>query len=122
MPFARLFKLTGCGRSLRVILEATGAEFGFSVDDLCGNSRLRQLVIARQVGMYVFRELTDFSYPAIAKEFGGRDHTTVIHAVSKIEGLMKERRQLFDRVMGLMQRIKTGEQPVERAVYATGTA
>ena len=58
--------------------------------------------------MYVFRDITDFSYPAIAKEFGGRDHTTVIHAVSKIEGLMKERRQIYDQVTGLIQRIKSG--------------
>ena len=71
----------------KTILDATAETFGFTVDDLCGQSRRRPLVIARQVGMYVFRDITDFSYPAIAKEFGGRDHTTVIHAVSKIEGL-----------------------------------
>ena len=58
--------------------------------------------------MYVFREITDFSYPAIAKEFGGRDHTTVIHAVSKIEQMMKERRQIYDQVTGLITKIKTG--------------
>ena len=52
--------------------------------------------------MYVFRELTDFSYPAIAREFGGRDHTTVIHAVEKITGLMKERRQIYDQVTELI--------------------
>ena len=59
--------------------------------------------------MYVTRELTDFSYPAIAREFGGRDHTTVIHAVDKIGGLMKERRQIFDQVTTLMHRIKSGQ-------------
>ena len=59
--------------------------FGFTVEDLCGKSRRRPLVIARQIGMYVFRELTDFCYPRIAEEFGGRDHTTVIHAVEKIK-------------------------------------
>ena len=58
--------------------------FGFTVEELCGKSRRRPLVTARQIGMYVFRELTDLSYPAIAREFGGRDHTTVIHAVEKI--------------------------------------
>src|SRR5438132_3944744 len=57
--------------------------FGFSIEELCGTSRRRPLVAARQVGMYVFRELTEFSYPAIAREFGGRDHTTVIHAVDR---------------------------------------
>ena len=77
-----------------MILTTTADTFGFSVEEFCGPSRRRPLVIARQIGMYVFRELTDFSYPAIAREFGGRDHTTVIHAVEKIAGLMKERRDL----------------------------
>ncbi|HVE94408.1 MAG TPA: chromosomal replication initiator protein DnaA [Acidimicrobiales bacterium] len=90
------------------ILDATAAKFGFSIEDLCGQSRRRPLVTARQVGMYVFREITDFSYPAIAKEFGGRDHTTVIHAVTKIEGLMKEKREIYDQVTSLVQRIKAG--------------
>jgi chromosomal replication initiator protein len=58
--------------------------------------------------MYVFRELTDFSYPAIAREFGGRDHTTVIHAVEKIAALMRERRQVYDQVTELIHRIKAG--------------
>jgi chromosomal replication initiator protein len=92
-----------------VILRATADTFGFTIDELCGSSRRRPLVQARQVGMYVTRELTDFSYPAIAREFGGRDHTTVIHAVDKIGGLMKERRQIFDQVTTLMHRIKSGQ-------------
>jgi chromosomal replication initiator protein len=58
--------------------------------------------------MYVFRDLTDFSYPAIAREFGGRDHTTVIHAVEKVSGLMKERRQVYDQVTELIHSIKSG--------------
>jgi chromosomal replication initiator protein len=90
------------------ILDATATMFGFSVEDLCGPSRRRPLVIARQIGMYVFRDLTDFSYPAIAREFGGRDHTTVIHAVEKIAGLMKERRQIYDQVTQLILSIKSG--------------
>jgi chromosomal replication initiator protein len=93
----------------KVILEATSNTFEFTIDDLCGTSRRRPLVNARQIGMYVFRELTDFSYPAIAREFGGRDHTTVIHAVEKISGLMKERRQVYDQVTALIHRIKTGD-------------
>jgi chromosomal replication initiator protein len=92
----------------KVILEATASEFGFTIDELCGTSRRRPLVTARQIGMYVFRELTDFSYPAIAREFGGRDHTTVIHAVEKVSGLMKERRQVYDQVTALSHRIKSG--------------
>lgn len=92
----------------KVILDATAETFGFTVEDLCGTSRRRPLVQARQIGMYVFRELTDFSYPAIAREFGGRDHTTVIHAVEKVAGLMKERRQVYDQVTELIQSIKGG--------------
>jgi len=92
----------------QVILETTAETFGFSVEDLCGPSRRRPLVIARQISMYVFRELTDFSYPAIAREFGGRDHSTVIHAVEKIGELMKERRQIYDQVTELILRIKGG--------------
>jgi chromosomal replication initiator protein len=92
----------------KAILDATSETFGFSVDDICGTSRRRPLVTARQVGMYVFREVTDFSYPAIAREFGGRDHTTVIHAVEKISALMKERRQIYDQVTELIHRIKSG--------------
>jgi chromosomal replication initiator protein len=92
----------------RAILDATAETFGFSVDEICGTSRRRPLVTARQVGMYVFREVTDFSYPAIAREFGGRDHTTVIHAVEKIAALMKERRQIYDQVTELIHRIKSG--------------
>ena len=58
--------------------------------------------------MYVFRELTDLSYPAIAREFGGRDHTTVIHAVEKIKGLMGERRQIYDQVSELVTQVRKG--------------
>lgn len=91
-----------------IILNATSELFGFSVDDLCSHSRRRPLVIARQISMYVFRELTDFSYPAIAKEFGGRDHTTVIHAVEKIANLMKQQRHVYDQVTELTLRVRKG--------------
>jgi len=91
-----------------VILEETAKMFGFTVEDLCGKSRRRPLVTARQIGMYVFRELTDFSYPRIAEQFGGRDHTTVIHAVEKIKTLMTERQSVFDQVNELMSRIRLG--------------
>jgi chromosomal replication initiator protein len=90
------------------ILSTTADHFGFDVEELCGPSRRRPLVLARQIGMYVFRELTDFSYPAIAREFGGRDHTTVIHAVEKIAALMKERRQVYEQVTELLTRIRNG--------------
>jgi chromosomal replication initiator protein len=82
--------------------------FGFPIEEIRGKSRRRPLVIARQISMYVFRELTDLSYPAIAREFGGRDHTTVIHAVEKVTNLMKERRQVYDQVTELIQTIRNG--------------
>ncbi|MGD0344714.1 MAG: chromosomal replication initiator protein DnaA [Acidimicrobiales bacterium] len=93
------------------ILEATADHFGFTIEELCSASRRRPLVIARQIGMYLFRTLTDFSYPAIAREFGGRDHTTVIHAYDKISGLMKERRQIYEQVTELTVRIRNGRGP-----------
>jgi chromosomal replication initiator protein len=92
----------------RAILEATANMFDFSVEDLTGQSRRRPLVTARQVAMYVFRELTDFSYPMIGREFGGRDHTTVIHAVEKITEQMHERRAIYDQVTELVRIIKSG--------------
>jgi chromosomal replication initiator protein len=91
-----------------LILNKTAEMFGFSVDEIRGKSRRRPLVTARQIGMYVFRELTDLSYPAIAREFGGRDHTTVIHAVEKVGALMKEKRQIYDQVTELTQAIRSG--------------
>jgi chromosomal replication initiator protein len=93
----------------RQILEESAKHFGFSVDELCGPSRRRPLVIARQIAMYLFRELTNYSYPAIGREFGDRDHTTVIHAVDKISALMRERRQIYDTVTQLIVKIKNGE-------------
>lgn len=80
---------------------------GHSVEALRGKSRQRPLVAARQEAMYVFRELTDLSYPAIARLFGGRDHTTVIHAVEKITRLMQERSQTYDQVTMLVRNLKT---------------
>ena len=91
----------------QMILEETADMFGFPIEEIIGASRRRPLVTARQVAMYVFREATDLSYPAIAREFGGRDHTTVIHAVDKITNLMAERRQIYDQVTELNSRIKT---------------
>ena len=80
---------------------------GYEVDALRGKSRQRPLVTARQIAMYVFRELTDLSYPSIARLFGGRDHTTVIHAVEKIQRQMGERKQIYEQVTDLLQRLKS---------------
>ena len=90
----------------KLILDETSVMFDFSVEEICGKSRRRPLVAARQSAMYVVRELTDLSYPAIAREFGGRDHTTVIHACEKIRNQLGERRQTYDQVTELTQRVK----------------
>jgi chromosomal replication initiator protein len=91
----------------RQMLETIADFFGFSVEQICGKSRQRPLVLARQIGMFVFRALTDLSFPAIAREFGGRDHTTVIHAVDKVQKLMNERQQVYDQVTELTQLLKS---------------
>ncbi len=89
-----------------LILDVTAELFGWSVEELIGPSRRRPLVNARQIGMYVFRELTDYSYPRIAEEFGGRDHSTVMHACDKIRTQMSERRAVLEQVNDLIGRIK----------------
>jgi chromosomal replication initiator protein len=92
----------------QLILDETAKMFGWTVEDLCDKSRRRPLVTARQIGMYVMRELTDFSYPRIAEAFGGRDHTTVMYAVDKIKQQMTERHAIFDQVNELIARIRLG--------------
>jgi len=88
------------------ILGQTAAFFNITLDELKSKSRTRTLVTARQIGMYLLRELTDMSLPKIGQELGGRDHTTVMHADRKIRTLMAERRQIFDQVTELTNRIK----------------
>ncbi len=90
-----------------VIMQQTAAYFGLSVDDLCGSSRSRVLVTARQIAMYLCRELTDLSLPKIGAAFGGRDHTTVMHADRKIRTMMAERRAIYNQVTELTNRIKS---------------
>ncbi|MEW1977284.1 chromosomal replication initiator protein DnaA [Kocuria palustris] len=88
------------------ILGQTAAYFDISLDELKSKSRTRTLVTARQIAMYLLRELTDMSLPKIGQELGGRDHTTVMHADRKIRTLMAERRQIFNQVTELTNRIK----------------
>ncbi|MQS07303.1 chromosomal replication initiator protein DnaA [Streptomyces alkaliphilus] len=90
------------------ITAATAAYFGLSGEDLAGSSRSRMLVTARQIAMYLCRELTDLSLPKIGQHFGGRDHTTVMHADRKIRALMAERRSIYNQVTELTNRIKNG--------------
>jgi len=88
------------------IMAATAEYYSLTMEDLCGSSRSRVLVTARQIAMYLCRELTDLSLPKIGQMFGGRDHTTVIHADRKIRGLMAERRATYNQVAELTSRIK----------------
>ena len=87
------------------ILEATAEVFNFTIEQITGGSRRRPLVDARQIAMYVTRNMTDLSYPEIGRAFGNRDHTTVIHAVRKIEHHMTERKEVFDKVQELQKRV-----------------
>ena len=92
------------------IMAATAEYFSLTMDDLCGSSRSRVLVNARQVAMYLCRELTDLSLPKIGQTFGGRDHTTVMHADRKIRSQMAERRSLYNQIAELTNRIKQRAQ------------
>ena len=88
------------------IMAQTAAYYSLTIDDLCGTSRSRALVNARQIAMYLCRELTELSLPKIGQTFGGRDHTTVLHADRKIRELMAERRSIYNQVNELTTRIK----------------
>jgi chromosomal replication initiator protein len=91
------------------IMGQTAGYFGLTIDDLCSSSRSRVLVNARQIAMYLCRELTELSLPKIGQHFGGRDHTTVMHADRKIRQMMSERRSIYNQVTELTNRIK--QQP-----------
>jgi chromosomal replication initiator protein len=88
------------------IMAQTAQYFGLTIEDLCSTSRSRVLVTARQIAMYLCRELTELSLPKIGQQFGGRDHTTVMHADRKIRQLMSERRAIYNQVTELTNRIR----------------
>ena len=88
------------------IMVVTTEFFGVTIDDLCGPGKTKALAQARQISMYLCRELTDLSLPKIGQTFGGRDHTTVMHADKKIRKEMAERRRVYDQVQELTSRIK----------------
>jgi chromosomal replication initiator protein len=92
--------------SIKRIQDLVAERFGLSHDELCGEKRSQNIVYPRQVAMYLSRELTDSSLPKIGKEFGGRDHTTVIHATSKISRLIREDRSVYNLVQELTARVK----------------
>ena len=89
-----------------LILHATGEYFNLTLEELTSKSRTRTLVTARQIAMYLLRELTEMSLPKIGQELGGRDHTTVMHADRKIRELMAERRTIYNQVTELTNEIK----------------
>jgi chromosomal replication initiator protein len=88
------------------IQELVSDRFGVTLTELCSEKRSQNVVYPRQVAMYLSRELTDSSLPKIGKEFGGRDHTTVIHATSKIARLIREDRSVYNLVQELTARVK----------------
>ncbi len=88
------------------IIGATATLYGFDPEELAGPSRRQPLVMARQTAMYLCRDLTDLSLPRIGRLFGGRDHTTVLHAIEKVKRLMQSDRQLFERVTALSQDLR----------------
>ena len=92
--------------SIKRIQDLDAERFDLSLDELCGEKRSQNIVYPRQVAMYLSRELTDSSLPKIGKEFGGRDHTTVIHATSKISRLIREDRSVYNLVQELTARVK----------------
>ncbi len=92
--------------SIKRIQDLVAERFSLSLDELCGDKRSQNIVYPRQVAMYLSRELTDSSLPKIGKEFGGRDHTTVIHATSKIARLIREDRSVYNLVQELTARVK----------------
>jgi chromosomal replication initiator protein len=102
LPAARAVVVTP-GR----ILAATAAAFHVSIPDLEGPSRRQPLARARQVGMYLCRQLTDLSLPKIGTLFGGRDHTTVLHGINTVAERIQSDQALFDHVTALLQSLRT---------------
>ena len=88
------------------IQEAVCDRFSLTVQELVSQRRSQAVAYPRQVAMYLSRELTDASLPKIGKEFGGRDHTTVLHANAKITRMIKEDRAVYNLVQDLTARIK----------------
>ena len=95
--------------SIKRIQDLVAERFNMSLEELCGDKRSQNIVYPRQVAMYLSRELTDSSLPKIGKQFGGRDHTTVIHATSKIARMIREDRDVYNLVQELTKRIKQAQ-------------
>jgi chromosomal replication initiator protein len=95
---------TGDGEvRVEVIQEAVARHYGITLDELVGEKRTKRIVVPRQVAMFLCRELTDASLPAIGRAFGGRDHTTVLYAVQKVTKQLPEEGQVYEAVQILAQ-------------------
>ncbi len=92
--------------SIQTIQNEVCHYFNISKNELTGSKRTQSIVYPRQIAMYLSRELTDLSLPKIGEEFGGRDHTTVIHANSKIERIIHEKREVYNQIQELINKIK----------------
>ncbi|MCL5291122.1 MAG: chromosomal replication initiator protein DnaA [Actinobacteria bacterium] len=92
--------------SIQSIAQEVCHYFAISKSQLTGNKRSQSVVYPRQIAMYLSRDLTDMSLPKIGEEFGGRDHTTVMYAVSKIEKLINTKREVYNQIQELTNRIK----------------
>jgi chromosomal replication initiator protein len=92
--------------SISVIQQEVCKFYGISKSDLIGGKRTQAIAFPRQIAMYLTRELTDYSLPKIGSEFGGRDHTTVLYANTKIQGLMNEQRDVYNQIQQLTNLIK----------------
>jgi chromosomal replication initiator protein len=80
--------------------------YSMSHSELIGGKRSQSIVYPRQIAMYLARELTELSLPAIGAEFGGRDHTTVMHAKAKIEKLINADREVYNQIQTLTNQIR----------------
>lgn len=89
-----------------MIIAQTAAYSEFTIDEIVGTSRARDLALARQIAMYLCRELTEMTLPQIGREFGGLHHTTVLHAERKIRKLMAEKHAVYNQVTELTARIR----------------
>ena len=108
--------------SIERIQELVCERFSVTLDQLTGDRRSQNIVYPRQVAMYLSRELTDSSLPKIGKEFGGRDHTTVIHATSKIARLIREDRSVYNLVQELTARVARRPSPTRGRWRCTSRA
>jgi chromosomal replication initiator protein len=96
-----LFPAGAGGVRIDLVQEATARHYGISLEELVGDRRTKRVVEPRQVAMYLSRELTDASLPAIGRAFGGRDHTTVIYAVQKVTRQMTDEGSIYEAVQAL---------------------